>query len=69
VRTTSNQRLAREKGAYAIQFAGFGGIMDRMVLARGRRHEPSRLVDHLRGIIATMLRQAHRISIIRSLRL
>ena len=37
-----NERgLLIEEGAYACQIAAFGGVMDRMVHRRGRRHEPS----------------------------
>jgi hypothetical protein len=43
--------LPIEKGSYARQVAGFGGIMDRMILGRSRRHEPPRRIDHERGII------------------
>jgi hypothetical protein len=47
-----NERwLLIEEGAYARQFAGFGGVMNRMILGRGRRHEPSRRINHVRGII------------------
>src|SRR3954463_4059277 len=47
-----NERwLVIEKGAYARQLAGFGGVMDRMILGHGRRHEPSRRINHVRGII------------------
>jgi hypothetical protein len=43
--------LPIEEGAYARQLAGFGSVMDRMILGRGGRHEPSRRIDHVRGII------------------
>src|SRR3954463_12573164 len=47
-----NERwLLIEKGTYARQLAGLGGVMDRMILGHGRRHEPSRRIDHVRGII------------------
>lgn len=47
-----NERwLLIEEGAYARQLAGFGGVMDRMILGRGGRHEPSRGINHVRGII------------------
>ena len=47
-----NERwLLIEEGAYARQLAGFGGVMDRMILGHGRRHEPSRRINHVRGII------------------
>src|SRR3954451_11310078 len=47
-----NERwLVIEKGAYARQLAGFGGVMDRMILGHGRRHEPSRRINHVRGFI------------------
>src|SRR5215468_2322276 len=47
-----NERwLLIEEGAYARQLAGFGGLMDRMVLGHGRRHEPSRWINHVRGVI------------------
>src|SRR5829696_1816107 len=47
-----NERwLLIEEGAYARQLAGFGGVMDRMILWHGRRHEPSRRINHVRGII------------------
>ena len=47
-----NERwLLIEEGAYARQLAGFGGVMDRMIPGRGRRHEPSRRINHVRGII------------------
>src|SRR5688500_11067561 len=47
-----NERwLLIEEGAYARQLAGFGGVMDRMVLGLGRRHEPSRRINHVRGIL------------------
>jgi hypothetical protein len=46
-----NQRwLPIEEGAYARQLAGFGGVMDRVILGHGRRHEPSRRINHLRAI-------------------
>ena len=45
-----NERwLLIEESAYARQFAGFGGLMNRMVLGQGRRHEPSRRINHGRG--------------------
>src|SRR6185503_6648756 len=40
-----------EEGPYARQLAGFGGVMDRMILRHGRRHEPSRRINHVRGIM------------------
>src|SRR5262245_8909704 len=43
--------LLIEEGAYARQLAGFGSVMDRMILGHGRRHEPSRRINHVRGII------------------
>src|SRR5687768_12310277 len=43
--------LLIEKGAYARQLAGFGGVMDWMILGHGRRHEPSRRIDHVCGIM------------------
>ena len=43
--------LLIEEAAYARQLAGFGGIMDRMIPGHGRRHEPSRRINHVRGII------------------
>src|SRR5262245_3272648 len=43
--------LLIEEGPYARQLAGFGRLMDRMVLGRGRRREPSRRINHVRGII------------------
>ena len=43
--------LLIEEGAYARQLAGFGGVMDRMILGHGRRHEPSRRINHVRGIM------------------
>jgi hypothetical protein len=47
-----NERwLLIEEGAYARQRAGFGGVMDRMIRGRGRGHEPSRRINHVRGII------------------
>src|SRR5687768_16308086 len=50
--TVVNERwLLIEEGAYARQLAGFGGLMDRMILGQGRRHEPSRRINHVRGII------------------
>jgi hypothetical protein len=46
-----NERwLLIEEGAYARQLTGFGCVMDRMILGHGRRHEPSRRIDHGRGI-------------------
>src|SRR5262245_5145616 len=45
-----NERwLVLEEGAHARQLAGFGGLMDRMILGRGRGHEPSRRINHVRG--------------------
>src|SRR6185295_3950053 len=43
--------LLIEEGAYARRFAGFCGVMDRMILGCGRRHEPLRRITHVRGII------------------
>ena len=43
--------LLIEEGAYARQFAGFGGVMDGMILGPRRRDEPSRRINHARGII------------------
>src|SRR4029077_13488611 len=42
--------LLIEEGAYARQLAGFGGVMDRMILGHGRRHEPPRRIKHVRGV-------------------
>lgn len=48
----ANERwLLIEEGANARQLAGFGGLMDWMILRRGRRHEPSRRINHVCGII------------------
>ena len=47
-----NERwLLVEEGAYARQLADFDGVMDRMILGRGRGHEPSRRINHGRDII------------------
>jgi hypothetical protein len=51
VDVVDEQWLLIEEGAYARQRAGFGGVMDRMILGHGRRHEPSRRINHVRGII------------------
>src|SRR6478735_12454641 len=54
-----NERwLLIEEGAHARELAGFGGVMDRMILGRGRRHEPSRRINHVRGIIPTIFNEA-----------
>src|SRR5207249_5337788 len=54
-----NERwLLIEEGAYARQLAGFGGVMDRMILGHGRRHEPSRRINHVRGITNPLTRSA-----------
>jgi hypothetical protein len=45
----NEQWLLLEEGADARQRAGFGGLMDRMILGRGRGHEPSRRINHVRG--------------------
>jgi hypothetical protein len=57
--------LLIEEGAYARQLAGFGGVMDRMILGRDRRHETSRRINHLRGIMlaaASVRRQRGRVN-------
>jgi hypothetical protein len=47
-----NERwLLIKEGAYARQLSGFGGVMDRRILGHCRRHEPSRRINHARGII------------------
>jgi hypothetical protein len=42
----NERRLLIEEGTYARHPAGFCGVMDRMIFGPGRRHEPSRRIDH-----------------------
>ena len=51
VDVVDERRLLIEEGAHARQVAGFGGAMDRMILGRGRRHEPLRRINHVHEII------------------